>query len=108
MEKAPALKVDRQVNLTLDFVVNTDGLNHGVMDGIPYLPPLVPSLHTLLTIGQDLVNNTAVYGPQSLVSIFDLDQVVELVINNLDGGPHPCKNCISITGPFFLYSHSFH
>ncbi|KAI8079499.1 multicopper oxidase-domain-containing protein [Gilbertella persicaria] len=96
LRKTPALVPDRRINMTIDFMVNTDGLNHGVMNNIPYLPPLVPSLHTVLSIG-DLANNTLVYGPQSQVSIFPLHQVVELVINNLDDGIHP----------FHLHGHVF-
>ncbi|KAL7325774.1 ferroxidase fet3 [Mucor circinelloides] len=94
--EAPALKVDRQINFTIDFMENTDGLNHGVINGIPYLTPLVPSLHTLLSIGE-YANNTAVYGPQSITHMFELNEVIELVINNLDDGPHP----------FHLHGHAF-
>lgn len=89
--ESPALVSDSQINMTVDFMENTDGLNHGVINNIPYLPPLVPSLHTLLSIQQDLVNNSVVYGPQSLVFIHPLNHVVEIVINNYDDGLHPCK-----------------
>lgn len=77
--------------MTIDFMENTDGLNHGVINDIPYLPPLVPTLHTLLTIEKQYLNNTLVYGPQSQTFINELDKVVEIVLNNLDDGPHPCK-----------------
>lgn len=92
-----ALVPDRQVNLTIDFVENTDGLNHGVINNIPYLPPLVPTLHTLLSIEEHLVDDIRVYGPQSVAYMYDLDQVIELVINNFDDGPHP----------FHLHGHVF-
>lgn len=87
----PLQKVDQQINMTLDFMENTDGLNHGVINGIPYLPPYVPSLHTALSIGPQYVNNIKVYGPQTNAYLFELNQVIEVVINNLDDGPHPCK-----------------
>lgn len=77
--------------MTVDFMENTDGLNHGVINDIPYLSPLVPSLNTLLTIEENLVNNSLVYGPQSQTIFAQLDQVIEIVINNLDDGPHPCR-----------------
>lgn len=93
----PALVPDRSVNMTIDFMENTDGLNHGVINNLPYLPPLVPTLHTLLSIEEDLVDDVRVYGPQSLTYIYDLDQVIELVINNFDDGPHP----------FHLHGHIF-
>ncbi|KAI8360717.1 multicopper oxidase-domain-containing protein [Choanephora cucurbitarum] len=87
---------DLQINMTMDFMVNTDGLNHGVINTIPYLPPLVPTLHTLLTMG-DLAKNTKVYGPQSQAYVFQLNQVIEIVLNNLDDGMHP----------FHLHGHVF-
>lgn len=88
--------------MTVDFMENTDGLNHGVINGIPYLSPLVPSLNTLMTIEESLVNNTKVYGPQSQTIIAELNQVLEIVINNLDDGPHPCKFLISLVPNKFL------
>ncbi|GAA5795601.1 hypothetical protein HPULCUR_000962 [Helicostylum pulchrum] len=89
LKESSALVPDRQINMTIDFMENTDGLNHGVINDIPYLPPLVPTLHTLLTIEKQYLNNTLVYGPQSRTFINELDQVVEIVLNNLDDGPHP-------------------
>lgn len=91
MKPETALLPDRQINMTIDFMENTDGLNHGVINNIPYLPPLVPTLHTLLSIEEEFVNDVRVYGPQSLTFIYELNQVIELVINNFDDGPHPCK-----------------
>ncbi|KAG2197223.1 hypothetical protein INT47_003598 [Mucor saturninus] len=97
LKASPPLVADRQINMTVDFMENTDGLNHGVINDIPYLSPLVPSLNTLMTIEENLVNDTRVYGPQSQTIIADLNQVLEIVINNLDDGPHP----------FHLHGHSF-
>lgn len=77
--------------MTFDFMEHTDGINHGAINGIPYLSPLVPTLHTLLTIDEKYINNTAVYGPQSQTYINELNDVVEIILNNLDDGPHPCK-----------------
>lgn len=91
LKSAPPLVADRQINMTVDFMENTDGINHGVINDIPYLSPLVPSLNTMMTIEENFVNDTRVYGPQSQTIISELDQVLEIVINNLDDGPHPCK-----------------
>jgi iron transport multicopper oxidase len=94
-EKMETLSPDRQINLTITFEVNTDGLSHGSFNDVPYIAPWVPTLHTLLTVG-DLANNSKVYGPQTNVYILGKDEIVELVINNLDDGPHPCKFFIFI------------
>jgi iron transport multicopper oxidase len=91
LENTPPLIVDRQIKMTLNFVENTDGLNHGIMNDIPYIPPYVPTLHTVMTVGEQYERNLVVYGPQTNAYLFDMDQVIELVINNSDDGPHPCK-----------------
>lgn len=88
---APKLDVDVQLNMEVDFVENTDGLNHGMVNDVPYIPPYVPTLHTVITIGEQYERELVVYGPQTNAYLFDLDQVVQVVINNLDDGPHPCK-----------------
>ncbi|KAI8874595.1 multicopper oxidase, partial [Backusella circina FSU 941] len=94
--KMETLSPQRQINLTITFELNTDGLSHGSINNVPYLTPFVPTLHTLLTVG-DLANNPKVYGPQTNVYLLEKDQVVELVINNIDDGPHP----------FHLHGHYF-
>lgn len=89
--------VDRQFFMNVEFVENSDGLNHGMINNIPYLPPYVPTLHTVLTIGEAYLREPAVYGPQTNAYLLKLNQVVELVIQNLDDGPHP----------FHLHGHVF-
>ncbi|KAI7904666.1 Cupredoxin [Cokeromyces recurvatus] len=99
-EEPPLTPVDRQVKYTVDFVTDDrDGIKYGVMNGISYSPPLVPTLNTLLTMeNDDLANNPLVYGgPETQVTIFELNQVIELVIENLDIVPHP----------FHLHGHVF-
>ncbi|KAF7731926.1 ferroxidase fet3 [Apophysomyces ossiformis] len=91
-----AVKPDHQLNLTFDFVVTTDGINRGFFNGVPYLSPKVPSLHTLLTEG-DYALEPTVYGPQTAAYILNHLDMIEVIINNLDSNNHP----------FHLHGHSF-
>lgn len=85
-----AAEPDHQVNLTIDFQVTTDGINRGFFNDLPYLAPKVPSINTLFSEGQDALSST-VYGPQSRAIVLDHLDMVEVVLNNLDAGDHPCK-----------------
>ena len=85
-----AVEPDHQVNLTIDFQVTTDGINRGMFNGLPYLAPKVPTINTLFSEGQDALSST-VYGPQTRAIVLDHMDMVELVLNNLDAGDHPCK-----------------
>ncbi|KAG0164350.1 ferroxidase fet3 [Apophysomyces sp. BC1015] len=91
-----AVQPDHQLNLTFDFVVTTDGINRGFFNGVPYLSPKVPTLHTLLTEG-DYALEPTVYGPQTSTYILNHLDMVEVIINNLDTNNHP----------FHLHGHTF-
>lgn len=93
---ASAVDYDHQVNLTIDFQVTTDGLNRGMFNELPYLSPKVPTLNTLLSMGADAMN-IDVYGPQTQAFIFKHLDMIEVVLNNLDGNAHP----------FHLHGHTF-
>ncbi|CAO3626451.1 unnamed protein product [Cunninghamella blakesleeana] len=80
---------DQSANLTFNFAVTNDGINRGMFNEVPYLPPNVPSLNTLLTIGANYTTNPKVYGPQSSAFVFKHNAYVELAITNLDNGAHP-------------------
>ncbi|CAO3617127.1 unnamed protein product [Cunninghamella echinulata] len=82
-------KPDRSTNLTFDFGITTDGFNRGFFNNIPYLQPNVPSLNTLLTIGDNYSSIVDVYGPQSMAFVYKHLEVVELAVTNLDDGSHP-------------------
>lgn len=93
---ASSVGYDRQVNLTIDFQVTTDGMNRGMFNELPYLSPLVPSVNTMFTMGADAMN-VDVYGPQSQAFMFKHLDMIEVVLNNLDGNAHP----------FHLHGHVF-
>ncbi|KAF9194690.1 hypothetical protein BGZ49_003142 [Haplosporangium sp. Z 27] len=82
--------------LNADFVVMSDYYNHARFNGITYVSPKVPTLHTALTVGA-LATNPAVYGEFTNAIVLPNDTWVEFVINNLDKGNHP----------FHLHGHSF-
>ncbi|KAL0091079.1 multicopper oxidase [Phycomyces blakesleeanus] len=93
---ASAVEPDQQVNLTFNFDVTTDGINRGMFNELPYLTPKVPTLNTVLSMGE-LATDLTVYGPQSQAIILDHLNMVEIVLNNLDAGNHP----------FHLHGHVF-
>ncbi|KAI8364347.1 Cupredoxin [Radiomyces spectabilis] len=94
--KESAVAPDHQVNLTFNFDVTTDGFNRGMFNELPYLAPNVPTLNTMFSMG-DLATNAAVYGPQTIATVFKHLDMIELVLNNLDSGDHP----------FHLHGHVF-
>lgn len=91
-----AVNFDHQVNLTFHFQVTTDGINRGMFNGVPYLPPKVPSLNTLFSEGNYSLS-ADVYGPQTQAHVLKHLDMVEIVLINLDAGDHP----------FHLHGHSF-
>ncbi|ORZ13984.1 Cupredoxin [Absidia repens] len=88
---------DQSVNLTFNFDVTTDGFNRGMFNELPYLQPKVPSLNTMLGMGNDS-NNVDVYGPQSMAYIMKHLDFIEVAISNFDSGNHP----------FHLHGHTFY
>lgn len=93
---ASSVEPDHQLNLIIDFQVTTDGLNRGMFNDLPFLLPKVPSTNTLFSMGADAMN-VDVYGPQSQAFILKHLDMVEVVLNNLDGNAHP----------FHLHGHVF-
>ncbi|KAJ3094650.1 ferroxidase fet3 [Phlyctochytrium planicorne] len=93
----PAFKVDRQVKLTVNFLVLDDGINHGTFNNIPYIKPQVPTLLSTLTVGKEFAAEPAVYGANVLPYILKHMEGVEIVVDNTDAGAHP----------FHLHGHVF-
>ncbi|KAI9311924.1 Cupredoxin [Dichotomocladium elegans] len=96
LEPAAAVEPDHQITLTIDFQVTTDGINRGMFNGLPYILPKTPSLHTMLYQGEYALS-PEVYGPQTQAHILKHLDMVEIVLNNLDAGSHP----------FHLHGHVF-
>ncbi|KAG6841148.1 hypothetical protein C0991_001425 [Blastosporella zonata] len=86
--------VTRTIELEVSFDTMDDGTNHAMFNGITYNAPLVPSVFSALTLGENATVASA-YGPTSFV-IDHLD-VIDIVIKNGDAGKHP----------FHLHGHKY-
>ncbi|KAJ7887177.1 Fet3 protein [Mycena leptocephala] len=94
LKAVPAPSPNHVITLQATFDTMSDGTNRAMFNLITYNMPLVPAVLSELTLG----NNATVagaYGPTSFV-LNHLD-VVELVVQNGDAGPHP----------FHLHGHKF-
>ncbi|KAI9272916.1 multicopper oxidase-domain-containing protein [Phascolomyces articulosus] len=96
VEVMDAVDPDEVISLSIDFAVTTDGINRGMFNDLPYLPPKVPTINTLLSQGQNALS-PEVYGPQTITHIFKHLDMIQLVLNNKDGNTHP----------FHLHGHVF-
>ncbi|SAL98844.1 hypothetical protein [Absidia glauca] len=88
---------DQSLNLTFNFDVTTDGTNRGMFNELPYLQPKVPTLNTMLGMG-NLSNNVDVYGPQTMAFMMKHLDFIEVAVSNFDAGNHP----------FHLHGHVFY
>ncbi|KAF8521711.1 laccase [Hysterangium stoloniferum] len=79
---------DHVIELNVFFDTMDNGVNRAMFNNVTFNAPLVPSILTQLTMGNDSAN-VAVYGPQSFV--------VEIRVHNWDAGKHP----------FHLHGHKF-
>ncbi|KAJ7884466.1 Fet3 protein [Mycena leptocephala] len=94
LKAVPAPYPNHVITLQATFATMSDGTNRAMFNLITYNMPLVPAVLSELTLG----NNATVagaYGPTSFV-LNHLD-VVDLVVQNGDTGPHP----------FHLHGHKF-
>ncbi|KAK5018444.1 hypothetical protein LTR16_002153 [Cryomyces antarcticus] len=80
-------KVDHQILMDFDFI-NDNGINRARINGVSYIPQKVPALYTALTTGSD-ATNPKVYGTNGNAFVVQPGEVVEIVLNNHDGGGHP-------------------
>ncbi|TKA51718.1 hypothetical protein B0A49_08949 [Cryomyces minteri] len=80
-------KVDHQILMDFDFI-NDNGINRARINGVSYIPQKVPALYTALTTGSD-ATNPKVYGTNGNAFVVKPGEVVEIVLNNHDGGGHP-------------------
>lgn len=94
MELLPDPDMIVQVDVIMDNL--NDGAGYAFFNNISYTMPKVPTLYTVLTSG-DYATNPAIYGEYTHPFIFEHNAVIEVVLNNLDGGSHP----------FHLHGHNF-
>ncbi|KAI5457093.1 Fet3 ferroxidase-like protein [Mariannaea sp. PMI_226] len=87
---------DLEINVTVTMQNLMTGYNYAFLNDVTFTPPKVPSLYTVLSAGDDATNAT-IYGEFTHPQVLDKGQVVQIVVNNADGGTHP----------FHLHGHNF-
>ncbi|KYK55206.1 putative FET3-cell surface ferroxidase, high affinity [Drechmeria coniospora] len=93
-----ALLPEPDHNVELDVAMDNlgDGANYAFFNNITYAPPKVPTLYSVLSAGEHVMNPT-VYGEYTHPFVLKKDEIVQIVVNNLDPGRHP----------FHLHGHNF-
>lgn len=87
----------RQLELDVYFDTYDDGSNRASMlNNITYSAPKVPSLMSMLSMGEDSLNQN-IYGPQTAAEVLLPHEVMDLMVINFDGNGHP----------FHLHGHKF-
>ena len=85
----PVTEYDTIVSVLVNFTV-IGGINYATMNNNTYVAPNVPAIFTALTTGAE-ATNPALYGNTTNSFVLNHLDMVWLVINNDDGGSHPCK-----------------
>ncbi|ANB12409.1 ferroxidase FET3 [Sugiyamaella lignohabitans] len=83
------------VNVSMNNLLN--GINYAFFNNITYTAPKVPTLFTVMSANESVVEDDAIYGDFTHTFVLKHNEVVQLVVNNNDGGSHP----------FHLHGHTF-
>ena len=92
LQAEPPVPYDALVTAVVNFTT-IDGINYAIVNNQTYEAPKVPAMFTALTTGQDSTSPW-VYGNTTNSFILNHLDMVWLVINNDDGGGHPCRTLI--------------
>lgn len=87
---------DQEIELTVSMNNLMDGVNYAFFNNITYTSPVVPSLYTVMS-GGDQVNDATIYGAYTNTFVLEHMDVIQIIINNNDGGTHP----------FHMHGHEF-
>lgn len=87
---------DFEINVTVSMNNLINGFGYAFLNDVSFVPPKVPSLYSVMSAGSQ-ANNATVYGDNTHAMILKHNDVVQLVLNNADGGSHP----------FHLHGHNF-
>ena len=82
----PMPPADMTIELEVIFDTMDDGTNRARFNAVTYNAPVVPSIFSALTLGQNATISSA-YGPTSYV--VDHMKVFDIVLKNGDAGKHP-------------------
>lgn len=86
----------RSLSMTISMNILDNGIPHAFLNDSTFTAPKVPSIFTAMSAGE-LATNEAVYGEYTNSFVLNHLDVVEVVLNNNDGGSHP----------FHLHGHNF-
>jgi iron transport multicopper oxidase len=76
----------KNITLEVQFDTMDDGTNRAMFNGVTFNPPLVPTVFSELTLGENATVASA-YGPLSYV--INYGDIVDIVVKNGDAGKHP-------------------
>jgi iron transport multicopper oxidase len=82
----PMPPADMTIELEVIFDTMDDGTNRARFNDVTYNAPIVPTVFSALTLGQN-ANISSAYGPTSYV--VDHMKVFDIVLKNGDAGKHP-------------------
>ncbi|KAI0360410.1 Fet3 protein [Trametes cingulata] len=82
----PLPPADRTIELEVTFDTMDDGTNHAMFNLVTYNSPLVPSIMSEMSLGENATVANA-YGPNSFV--IDHLETFDIVLKNGDAGKHP-------------------
>ncbi|KAJ6113454.1 hypothetical protein N7523_006771 [Penicillium sp. IBT 18751x] len=94
MELLP--EADLTIELSVTMANLDNGAGYAFFNNISYTKPKVPTLYTVLSSG-NLSTNVEIYGEYTHPVVLEHNQVVDIILNNGDGGSHP----------FHLHGHNF-
>ncbi|KIX05409.1 uncharacterized protein Z518_06281 [Rhinocladiella mackenziei CBS 650.93] len=94
MDLLPDPNFEIDVTVQMNNLIN--GFGYAFLSDISYTQPKVPTLYTVMSSG-DLATNAEIYGEFTHSVVLHHNDVVQLVLNNADGGSHP----------FHLHGHNF-
>lgn len=89
---------DQEFTVKVSLTNLLDGINYAFFNDISYTHAKVPTLYTVLSAPDDATAmNETIYGRDTHSLVLEHNNVVQLVLNNFDGGKHP----------FHLHGHHF-
>ena len=86
LDVVPLLPADRTIELEVLFDTLDDGTNRAMFNDQTYNSPLVPTLFSALSHGENATTAEA-YGPYTFV--LNHLEVIDIVLENGDAGKHP-------------------
>jgi iron transport multicopper oxidase len=96
-DKVPLLpSPDYEIEVTVNMEILGNGDGYALLNNISYTAPKVPTLFSVMSAG-NLSTNSLVYGEFTHPIVLNHNDVVQLILNNNDGGSHP----------FHLHGHNF-